>query len=170
MTEMQSVIGINELKRFDNWNLARRFKYAKMYDEAFAGMKGIKALPVNTEERKNSYWWYPMLVDLDALDCDAPTIVKELGASGTPCYGIQWPEAYKEKAYTELHGFGAAEFPFRSSEYTDPNSVRYTEVTCPVAMSLRAKTISLFLHPTWEEAHIQRCIDGMTAHKEEIGL
>ncbi|MBR2886266.1 MAG: DegT/DnrJ/EryC1/StrS family aminotransferase, partial [Clostridia bacterium] len=64
MTEMQSVIGINEMKRFDSWNLARRFKYAKMYDEAFSGLKGIKALPVNTEERKNAYWWYPMLLDL----------------------------------------------------------------------------------------------------------
>ncbi len=62
MTEIQSVIGINELKRFDDWNLARRFKYAKMYDEAFAGVKGIKSLPINTKERKNCYWWYPMLI------------------------------------------------------------------------------------------------------------
>lgn len=94
MTEIQSIFGINELKRLDSWNLTRRFKHAKMYDEAFTGLKGIKKLPVNTEERKCAYWWYPMLVDLDVLDCDAPTIVKELGASGIPCYGIQWPEAH----------------------------------------------------------------------------
>lgn len=160
MTEIQSIFGINELKRLDSWNLTRRFKYAKMYDEAFAGLKGIKKLPVNTAERKNAYWWYPMLVDLDVLDCDAPTIVKELGASGIPCYGIQWPEAYEEKAYTEHGGFGSAKFPFEAKEYTDPKAVEYDKVFCKNANALRSQTVCLFLHPTWEEVHIERCIEG----------
>jgi len=163
MTEMQSLIGINELKRFDNWNLARRFKYAKMYDEAFKGMKGIKALPVNTEERKNSYWWYPMLVDLDVLDCDAPAILKELAAAGTPCYGIQWPEAYEEEAYKKHNGFGSAKFPFESEEYADKEAVRYDKASCPKARHLRSETVCLFLHPSWEEEHINRCIDSFKA-------
>ena len=30
---------------------------------------------------------------------------------------------------------------------------------CPVAHSLRARTVNLFLHPTWEKEHIQRVID-----------
>ena len=163
MTEIQSIIGLNELKRFDNWNLARRLKYAKMYDEAFAGLKGIKKLPVNTAERKNSYWWYPMLVDLDVLDCDAPTIVKELGASGIPCYGIQWPEAYEEKAYREHGGFGSAKFPFESKEYADADAVDYSKVFCKNANALRSQTVCLFLHPSWEEVHINRCIEGFKA-------
>ena len=161
MTEIQSVIGINELKRFDSWNLARRFKYAKMYDEAFEGMKGIKKLPVNTEERKNSYWWYPILLDLDVLDCDAETVVKELGSASIPCYGIQWPEAYEEKAYREHNGFGSAKFPFEAKEYTNPRSVQYDKVFCKNANALRAQTVSLFLHPSWEEVHIERCIEGL---------
>lgn len=163
MTEIQSVIGINELKRFDNWNLARRIKYAKMYDEAFAGMKGIKKLPVNTAERKNSYWWYPMLIDLDALDCNASVILKELGALKIPCYGIQWPEAYEEKAYKEHNGFGTAKFPFEAKEFTNPESVKYDQVVCPHAKALREETVCLFLHPSWEEVHIERCIEGMKA-------
>ena len=163
MTEIQSIIGLNELKRFDNWNLARRFKYAKMYDEAFTGLKGIKKLPVNTEERNCSYWWYPMLVDLSVLDCDAPAIVKELGAAGIPCYGIQWPEAYEEAAYREHGGFGEAKFPFESKEYADANSVDYSKVFCKNANALRSQTVCLFLHPSWEEVHINRCIDGFKA-------
>ena len=160
MTEIQSLIGINEMKRFDSWNLARRFKYAKMYDEAFSGLKGIKALPVNTEERKNAYWWYPMLLDLSVLDCDAPALIKELAAAGTPCYGIQWPEAYEEKAYKEHNGFGEAKFPFESKEYTDEASVQYDKAYCAKAHSLRGETVCLFLHPSWEEVHINRCIDS----------
>jgi len=161
MTEIQSVIGLNELKRLDSWNLARRRKYAKMYDEAFIGLKGIKAVPVNTEERKNAYWWYPILLDIDVLDCDAEKFVKELQVSGIPCYGIQWPEAYEEVAYKELNGFGKAKFPFLSKEYTNPESVNYKNVVCPVAKGLRKKTVSLFLHPSWEEEHINRCIDAV---------
>ncbi len=158
MTEMQSLIGLNELKRLDSWNLARRFKYAKMYDEAFAGLKGIKKLPTNTAERKNSYWWYPINLDLSVLDIEADKFVKELMALNIPCYGIQWPEAYEEKAYKEQNGFGTAKFPFQSKEYTDPKSADYTNVLCPKAKSLRAETFSLFLHPTWEVEHIERCI------------
>lgn len=161
MTEIQSVIGINELKRFDSWNLARRRKYAAMYDEAFKDLKGIKKLPVNTGERKNSYWWYPILIDLDVLDIKADKFVKALGAESIPCYGIQWPEAYEEKAYRELNGFGTAKFPFKSAEYTNQDSVRYDLVKCNNAKKLRDETVSLFLHPTWEEAHIRRCIDGV---------
>ncbi|HHW48006.1 MAG TPA: DegT/DnrJ/EryC1/StrS family aminotransferase [Clostridiaceae bacterium] len=171
MTEMQAIIGLNELKRFDSWNLARRRKYAKMYDEAFIGLEGIKAVPVNTEERKNAYWWYPILLDVDKLDCDAPQFIKHLQSEGIPCYGILWPEAYEEKAYKEHNGFGSAKFPFRSTEYTDPKSVEYDKVFCPTANKLRKETFSLFLHPSWEEIHIQRCIDGvkkvLDAHKKK---
>jgi len=161
MTEIQSIIGINEMKRFDSWNLPQRFKFAKMYDEAFGGLKGIRSLPVNTEERRNAYWWYPMLLDLNALDCDAATILEELKEEGIPSYGIQWPEAYKEEAYREHVGFGTTQFPFESSEYTDPDAVQYDKVYCEKACSLRAETVCLYLHPNWEEVHIQKCIDTL---------
>lgn len=163
MTEIQSIIGINELKRLDSWNLARRFKYAAMYDAAFANLRGVAKLPVNTAERKNAYWWYPVILDTHLLDIDAPAMIAELHSMSIPCYGIQWPEAYRERAYREHNGFGSDKFPFRSKEYTDPESVRYDSDFCEVANSLRSRTISLFLHPSWEDVHIQRCIDAFTA-------
>lgn len=163
MTEIQSIIGINELKRFDSWNLAKRFQYASMYDNALRGLPGIKALPVNTEERKNAYWWYPILIDLNALNCDATVILKELQAAKIPCHGIQWPEAYEEVAYKNHNGFGSTKFPFASKEYTDEKSVQYDKVYCKKANSLRAETICMFLHPTWEEVHINSCIDTFKA-------
>lgn len=161
MTEIQSVIGLYELKRFDSWNLSRRLKYAKMYDEAFKGLEGIKALPLNTPERKNAYWWYPILLDIDLLDIKADKFIKALIAEGIPCYGIQWPEAYEERAYKLHNGFGTVKFPFESKEYSDPKSVEYDKVSCTNAKRLRDVTISLFVHPSWEEVHIQKCIDGL---------
>ncbi len=163
MTEIQSIIGLNELARFDNWNLKKRREYAAMYDAAFKGLKGIRALPVNTEERRNSYWWYPFQLETGDIDLDAKGFCKELMARKIPCYGIQWPEAYEEKAYVEQNGFGSAKFPFRSAEYGNPDSLDYTKVLCPTARSLREVTVSLFLHPTWEPVHIRACIDGVKA-------
>jgi len=160
MTEMQSVIGINELKRFDSWNLKNRCTYAAIYDRAFSGLRGVKKLPVNTAERKNAYWWYPILLDSDALDIKVDQFLKLLTAERIPCYGILWPEAYKEQAYIEQNGFGAAKFPFRSTEYTNPASADYSGVTCPVAKRLRDETVCLFLHPNWSEEHINFCVDG----------
>lgn len=161
MTEMQSIIGIHELARFDTWNLARRREYAAMYDKAFEALRGIRALPVDTQERRNAYWWYPMLLDLEALQCNADQFREALTAEGVPNFGILWPEAYKERAYRELNGFGTAKFPFHSKEYTDPGQVKYAENHCAVANQLRECTVSLFLHPSWEKKHIQWCIDGV---------
>jgi len=163
MTEMQSMIGLCELRRFDSWNLKRRFEYADMYDKAFAGLKGIKAIPLNTEERRNSYWWYPILIDLDVVSIPAKDFIKELISMGIPCSGILWPESYLEQAYQEGIGFGDAKFPFKSKEYTDPKSADYSNVVCPVAKSLRDQTVSLFLHPSWEKCHIEKVIDGVKA-------
>jgi len=168
MTEMQSIVGINELARLETWNMPRRKAYAEMYDEAFGGLRGVAALPLNTPERECAYWWYPLTLNLGALDITAPEFIKELAGKGIPCYGIQWPEAYEEKAYKEMNGFGTAKFPFHSKEYTR-EGLTYQGVVCPVAKSMRARTVNLFLHPTWEKEHIQRVIDAfVTVHNAHL--
>ena len=160
MTEIQSIIGINELKRFESWNLKRRLAYAKMYDEAFEGLDGIYKLPYNNAERKNAYWWYPILLNTGKLKLDATGVLKQLHVLKVPCYGIQWPEAYEEIAYKEQNGFGSHKFPFQSKEYTRED-LDYTTQVCPVAKSLRAQSVCLFLHPSWEKEHIDYCIAGL---------
>ena len=39
------------------------------------------------------------------LDIKADQFVKALMEKGIPCYGIQWPEAYEERAYKQHNGF-----------------------------------------------------------------
>lgn len=161
MTEIQSIIGLKELERFESWNRARRLSYAAMYDNAFTGLEGITAIPYNSRERQNAYWWYPMLIDTELLQLKADQFCVKLSEKGIPCYGIQWPEAYLEKAYKEKNGFGSVKFPFFSNEYTNPAQTDYSQVTCPVAHNLRDTTVSLFLHPSWEPEHIEYCIKGV---------
>lgn len=161
MTEMQSAIGINELKRFDSWNLTRRKTFAAIYDEAFANMPEIASIPFTSEERENAYWLYPLVLNHDNFPVDAAKVLSELKKAGIPAFKIQWPEAYGEKVYRELNGFGSVDFPFKSKEYTDPKSVEYSKVVCEKARSLLPVTFSLYLHPTWSEEHINTCIKGV---------
>ncbi|WP_340609181.1 DegT/DnrJ/EryC1/StrS family aminotransferase [Xenorhabdus bharatensis] len=163
MTEIQSIIGINELERFDDWNMHNRKQYAKIYDEKFAEIDLIHSLPLNNEDRQNAYWLYPIVFDLGKLDCTAEIILRDLKKMGVPAFKIQWPEAYGERVFRELRGFGSANFPFHSSEYTSPESVNYCDVVCETARSLLPRTISLYLHPSWDEEHIVYCADQLIA-------
>lgn len=163
MTEIQSVIGINELSRFDSWNLPRRKHFAKIYDAAFVDMPEIISIPFNSKERENAYWLYPLVLNSNVFPVNVATVLAELKKEGIPSFKIQWPEAYGEKVYRELNGFGSVDFPFKSKEYTSPESVDYKNIVCETARGLLPVTFSLYLHPTWEEEHILKCIDGVKA-------
>jgi len=162
MTEVQSAIGINELNRFDDWNLLKRKRFANIYDSAFIDMEEILSIPFNSDERENAYWLYPLTINRSQFKKgDASFIISELKKLNIPAFKIQWPEAYIEKVYRELKGFGSANFPFQSKEYTSPESVDYKNVLCEVSHSLLPITFSLYLHPTWEDEHIYQCIKGL---------
>lgn len=163
MTEIQSVIGINELSRFDSWNLPRRKHFAKIYDAAFVDMPEIISIPFNSKERENAYWLYPLVLNSNVFPVNVATVLAELKKEGIPSFKIQWPEAYGEKVYRELNGFGSVDFSFKSKEYTSPESVDYKNIVCETARGLLPVTFSLYLHPTWEEEHILKCIDGVKA-------
>ena len=146
---MQSIIGLYELARFEDWNLKNRVEIGEYIINELKDVEQVQYLPPNDTDRKNAFWWCPIVVDLDKLTCDIKTIITAIGAEGIPCYGIQWPEAYKERAYTELNGFGENKFPFKSSEYTNPASADYGNAHCGNAAWLRDRTFSLFTHPVY---------------------
>ena len=135
ITEIQSVIGINELDRLETWNLARRLGFAKAYDHAFSRLYGVKALPLNTADRRNAYWKYPLQLDLGRIACGGEEFRKAVAAEGIPESGGQWPESYEEPIFAERRAGG-----------------------CPRAEALRERTVVLGLSPTWERSHIELCI------------
>jgi dTDP-4-amino-4,6-dideoxygalactose transaminase len=134
LTEMQAIVGINELARLDSWNLQRRRGYAKIYDHAFSQLYGVLSLPLNTPERRNAYWKYPLQLDLEKLSCGIDEIRSALAAEGVPDAGSLWPESYDEPVFAEL-------------------STR----RCPTAETIRQRTIIVPLPPTWEKSHVEIC-------------
>jgi dTDP-4-amino-4,6-dideoxygalactose transaminase len=135
LSEIQAIIGMNELARLDSWNLARRLGFAKIYDHAFSQLYGVRSLPLNTPERRNSYWKYPLQLDPEKFACDPQEIRTALAAEGIPDAGSCWPESYEE--------------PLFAGQDT---------VRCPNAEAVRKRTLMLALPPTWERAHIEFCI------------
>ncbi len=156
MTEMQSAIGIKELERFDSWNLARRQKNGSVLLEELKGFPLVMQLPVHNEDEKtNGFFVFPIVMDIDKMNCDIEKFRSALEAEKVPVFRCFWPQCYKEQAYREHKGFGRAGFPFKSEEYTDPESVNYAENFCPNAAYLEERTFITMVHPTLEEEHMR---------------
>ncbi|MBE6355930.1 MAG: DegT/DnrJ/EryC1/StrS family aminotransferase [Lentisphaerae bacterium] len=159
MTEMQSQIGLCELERFDDWNLKNRIRNGKMLIEQLKDHPLIKYCPVDTEERQNSFWWAPFVIDTDKLKegIDTKQFIAAIAAEGVPVYSVLWPEMYKEQAYTDRKGFGTVGYPFN-----DPRSrnIDYTKFNCKMANWMTDRTISFFTHPTYDVCHVQAMIDA----------
>ena len=156
MTEMQSAIGLKELAKIDSWNLPRRRKNGETLIEELKDCPQIQYLPVHNEDGKvNGFYVFPIVLNLDKLTCDKKTFLKAITAEGVLAWREFWPQSYKERAFQEHNGFGAAQFPFKSKEYTDPEAVAYDKVYCPNAAWLEERTFIVHVYPTLEERHIR---------------
>ncbi|NLV46497.1 MAG: DegT/DnrJ/EryC1/StrS family aminotransferase [Candidatus Hydrogenedentes bacterium] len=161
MTEMQSAIGLAELDRMDNWNMPRRRRNAGILLEALADIPQILHLPVNTPERQNGWYVFPITLDIDKMTCDVDTFLKALGAEGAPCWKVFWPQCHTEAAFQKHQAYGASGFPFTSKEYADPASVDYTHVEVPNAVWHQPRTFITFIFPTYEETHMHGIAEGI---------
>ena len=73
-------------------------KYTKMYDDAFIDLKELK-LFLSIQKKENSYWWYPILLDIDVLIAMQSSLLKnyrkQVFHAGIQC------QAYEERAYKD---------------------------------------------------------------------
>ena len=152
MTEIQSAIGLGELRRFDTWSLPQRKKLGKALIKGLAGHPLVKYAPVDTEERQNAFWLVPFVLDTSKLKCTMKAFIAAVQAEGACAYSVQWPEMYKEEAFAKRRGFGTANYPFRDPAH---RRIDYTKFNCKTAHSMADATISFWTHPTYTLAHIK---------------
>jgi len=161
MTEMQSAIGLCELARMDLWNMPRRRRNANIVMEALKDVSQVLHLPVDTPERQNGWYVFPITLDMDNMTCDMAQFLETLGAEGAPCWNVFWPQCHTERAFQEHNSFGDSKFPFKSSEYTNPDSVDYSAVDVPNAVWHQSRTFITFVFPTYEESHMHGIAKGI---------
>ena len=155
MTEIQSAIGLGELRRFDRWNLPRRRKLGEALMKGLAGHPLVRYAPVDTPARRNSFWLVPFVLRKERLTVPVSRFIRAVQAEGVGAYAILWPEMYGEGAFVNRRGFGARNYPFG-----DPASSRidYTRVKCPVAHEMAGATIGFWAHPTYTLKHVAAAI------------
>lgn len=153
MTEMQSAIGLKELERMDSWNLPNRRQVGETLAAELKDCEQIRYLALDTEERRNGFWLYPIVLDLDKLTvADAREVVRALEAEGIPCGPVLWPQCYRERAFQEHNGFGRLNYPFGDPN-ARPEAVDYSRVHCENAAWLETRTFFVPAHPTYTREH-----------------
>ncbi len=156
MTEMQSAIGLAELDRIDTWNLPRRRRNAHIILDAVQDEPLVKFRPIDTPERQNGWYVMAFSLDIENMRCDIDEFVKAAGAEGAPCWKVFWPQCHTERAFREGRAFGRSGFPFRSQEYTQPDSADFSKVEVPNAVWHQSHTFTCFAFPTYEPHHCEQ--------------
>ena len=151
MTEMQSAIGLAELERIDTWNLPTRRRNARIIIDSIKDLPQVVYSPIDTEERKNGWYVMAISVDIENMTCDIDKFVEACGAEGAPCWKVFWPQCHTERAFQQHNSFGKSGFPFKSKEYTNPESVDYNKVEVPNAVWHQSHTFTCFAFPTYTE-------------------
>lgn len=159
MTEMQSMIGLCELKRFDSWNLKNRRRNGKYLIRALKDHPLTLYTPVDTKERQNAFWFCPLVLDTAKFKEGITTkkFLAALTAEGVPVGGVLWPEMYKERAFTDRNGFGVAKYPFHDPK---ARNIDYSEFNCRRANWMTDRTINFFAHPVYTEKHMKAYVDA----------
>lgn len=155
MTEIQSVIGLCELERMDSWNLPTRRRNGRFLIEALEDHPLVLHPPLDTEERQNSFWWAPFVLDLERMKVPLKEFISAMGAEGVPVFGPLWPELYKEEVLIEKRGSGRSNHPFDDST---ARRIDYSKVECKTAKWLSERTISLFTHAVYDIEHMEKYV------------
>ncbi len=159
MTELQSLIGSCELERMDSWNLPIRRRNGQFLIDALKDHPLVLHPPFDSEERQNSFWWAPFVLDVDQLTVPVKTFIAAMAAEGVPVFASLWPELYKEEVLREKRGIGPLNYPFNAPGAA---KIDYSKMECRTAKWLAERTISFFAHPIYEISHLEKYVSAFT--------
>jgi len=104
LTEIQSAVARTELERLDSWNLPRRRMLAEALLKGLSGHPLVKAMPVDTAERRASFWVVPLVLDASKLRCTVLEFIDRLQKEGALAYKVLWPLMAERPKAKELVG------------------------------------------------------------------
>jgi dTDP-4-amino-4,6-dideoxygalactose transaminase len=132
MTDLQAALGLSQLERLEYMQDLRE-RYAAIYNEEFAGVKGVRT-PVDGGLGRNAWHLYMIRIEKDELDIDRDQFIEELKAMniGTSVHFIP----------VHLHPFYRRTFGHMPGDF-------------PVAEGIFEKIISLPLYPSMSEEDVR---------------
>jgi dTDP-4-amino-4,6-dideoxygalactose transaminase len=140
LTEMQSAMGRILLRKL-NGQVAKRRSYAKMLNEAFQNVPGLRTTQPGPDIF-HSYYKYYVFLKLEQLrpDWDRTRIMNAIAAEGIPVTVGSCSEIYLEKAFEHIR-------PAKR---------------LPVAEQLGDTSLMFMVHPTLKESDIRDTIAAVT--------
>lgn len=138
MTDIAAALGIHQLRRLNSF-IETRQRYARMYDNAFAGIESLQT-PVMHSDRNHVYHLYAVRLNQDALSIDRGEFIDELKRLniGTSVHFIP----------VHLHPFYREYFGYERGDL-------------PQAESLYDNIISLPLYPAMSEQDVNDVIEAV---------
>lgn len=134
ITELQSAIGIHQIKRMDFLN-EKRLENARYLDEKLKGIPGI-TLPTGVPYGDRVYFYYVVRLDPEVLGADMIDFSVALASEGT--YNINYLSTTRmmiaqhlQPVFLNKAGYGGTKCPFECPLYE--GKVEYYEGQCPVA-------------------------------------
>jgi len=161
MTEMQSVMGLMELERMDNWNMPNRRRNAHIIIDKIKDLPQVINIPIDTDERRNGWFVMAFSLDVDNMTCDIKQFAEAAVAEGAVVWKVFWPQCHVEQAYQKHNAFGKTGFPFTSKEYTNPSSADYSHVEVPNARWHEDHTFTCFAFPTYTVENCEQIGDAL---------
>jgi dTDP-4-amino-4,6-dideoxygalactose transaminase len=161
MTEMQSAIGLVELDRIDDWNLANRKRNANIIIKKIQDLPQVLYKPIDTSERRNGWYTMAFSLDIENMNCDIKQFVDAVVAEGATVWKVFWPQCHTEGAFRDHNAFGKSGFPFTSKEYTNPESINYSKVKVPNAIWHESHTFTCFAFPTYTVENCEQIGDAL---------
>ena len=121
----------------------------------------VRIIPRTWGDRSFSYDQLIEIMDAHGISKAVMMHVAAIGAEGAPGWRVFWPQCHTERAFKEHNSFGRSGFPFKSKEYTNPESVDYSKVEVPNAVWHQSHTFTCFAFPTYTEEDCRQIGDAL---------
>jgi len=136
LTDIQSALGINQLKKLDKFISYRR-SLAKIYDSQFKDIKELK-IPKSRENCYHSYHLYPLLIDFKKLKINKKNFFLKMQKKGI-FMQVHYLPIHYHQYYKKKFNFKKGDFPVSEDFYNK-------EVSLPIYPSLKNKQIFKVIH------------------------
>ena len=131
LSDIQCALGISQLKRLNQFILARR-KIAKIYDKAFSNIDKLQ-IPKVREKCYHSYHLYPLLIDFKKTRINKKKFFAKLQSNGiytqVHYLPIHYHEYYKKK------------FNFKKGDFPNSEDFYNKEISLPIYPLLKKKYV-----------------------------
>lgn len=133
--EIECAIGIEQLKKLNNF-VETRQRIAGRLSVGLQGLSGLRT-PVVRPDCTHVYYYYPMVLDVQALGVSRDKIHAALNAEGVPV-GNRYQNLHLLPMFQRKIAYGTKGFPWTSD--ICKRNVDYSKGICPVAEELNDST------------------------------